>query len=254
MDRVKMFLGTLTGRLQDAIAGAADDPAAVADSIQELLRVASVDLREAVTAAVEELSQLDPATSVANRRTLEETAENEFSRALRYRRTLSALSLEVNDFPGIREARGGEGGDAFLRTVILDCCRGIRVCDVVGRTGSAEFTILLPETPLSGAIQVGQRLREIMRETPIPVGDEAISYTVNVGVATADREDVGATPLLSRAVEALRRAVEIGPDALIVARQASLEEDEHTSDGELEADFQKALGSVSVEYLPPEEL
>ncbi len=123
----------------------------------------------------------------------------------------------------------------------------------MGRSEAAVFTILLPETPLAGAVQVAERLRKIMRETPIPVGDDAVSYTISIGVGTADREDVGARPLLDRVTDALRLAVENGPDGIIVARQASLEDEPMVAE-DPESDFNKALGSVSVEYLPPDEI
>jgi len=247
MDKVETLLAALAGRVGEVIGDTADHGA-----FEAALEPLVGEVRDAVSAEVGQLTHMDPATSVNNRGALEVLAQTEFGRALRYHRALSAVSLEVDGFSGIRENSGEDGADAFLRTMILDCCRGIRACDIVGRTGGAVFTILLPETGLDGAVHVGQRLRQIMRETPIPLGEDALSYTVTVGVATADLEDSGGQPLLDRAADALRQARKHGEDRIIVARQTSLELDEAADDPE--SDFNKALGSVSVEYISPEEM
>jgi diguanylate cyclase (GGDEF)-like protein len=252
MSTLEKELGDLTTRLEEVLGAAAGEPGSLADGIARALEPLEASLRDAVSGAINQLGQLDPATSVLTRQALEEAAGAEFSRALRYRRELSAVSLGIDGFSGIRDAQGADGADDFLRTVILDCCRGIRACDIVGRSDEAVFSILLPETPLAGAVQVGDRLRSIMRETPIPVGDVAISYTISVGVGTADTEDVNSGPLLARVGEALRLAREAGPDAMIVARQTFVDDEMTVEDPEL--DFHKALGSVSIEYLRPDEL
>ncbi len=254
MNKVETLLGELTAELDKASADAARDPRAAVARIRSVLESLAANLREAVSLEVGQFTPMDPVTSVLNLGALEEAAGAEFGRALRYRRSLSATALVVDGFQAIEEATGDDGGGTFLRTMILDCCRGIRACDIVGRTDPAVFMILLPETPLDGAVHVGQRLRGIMRETSIPVGGDAVSYTVSVGVATADREDVGAQPLLDRVLEALRLAGEADPDGIIIARQTSLEDEPPGAAQDPESDFHKALGSVSVEYLTPEEL
>ncbi|MFH1529429.1 MAG: diguanylate cyclase [Pseudomonadota bacterium] len=254
MNKVETLLDDLMARLEQAAAAREGDRDVMVAGLRGAVEPLVAELRDAVASEINQLTQLDPATSVLNSRALEDAADAEFSRALRYRRDLSAVRLAVAGFPGIREAQGAGGGDTFLRTMILDCCRGIRACDIVGRTAMATFTILLPETPLAGAVQVAQRLRTILRDTLIPVGSDEVFYTINVGVATADSEDVGAAPLLERTSEALRIAREAGPDGIIVARQASLEDEPPCTAEDPESDFHKALGSVSVDYVPPEEL
>ncbi len=252
MDKVDTVLSELAERIYEILAESTGEGGDLGEAIRQAIEPMPVVLRDAVAEEVQQLSQLDPATSVLTAGAFEEAADAEFGRALRYRRDLSAVRLEVDDFWRIRDGQVDDGADAFLRTMILDCCRGIRACDIVGRSDAAVFTILLPETPLAGAIQVAQRLRGIMRGTPIPVGDEAVSYTISIGVGTADREDVGARPVLGRVTEALRLASESGPDGIIVARQTSLDDETTIDDPEL--DFNKALGSVSVEYLSPDEI
>lgn len=252
MEKVDKILGDLAAHLEKTLAGLSGSQETLGDEVRQALEPIAAELRGAMAGVLGQLSQMDPATSVLSRQAVEDAAGTEFGRALRYRRDLSAVQLEIDGFPEIRDAQGADGAEAFLRTVILDCCRGIRACDIVGRAGDAVFTILLPETPLAGAVQVGERLRTIMRETAIPVADEAISYTISLGVGTADPEDAGAGPLLERVGEALRLARQGGPDGIIVARQTSLDDETTIDDPEL--DFNKALGSVSVEYLSPDDL
>ena len=253
MSKLEKLLDELTARLVEGIGDVVGDSESLAEQVQAALAPIDAAVRDAVAEEVGQFITLDPETSVLHKQAIEDAAETEFGRARRYRRTLSVIALEVDGYPEIRAAMGAPAGGTLLRTLVLDCCRGIRTCDIVGRNGDAAFTIVLPETSLDGAVRVGERVRKIMRETPVPVGDKEISYTVCVGVATVDAGDKDGEGLLVRATEALQRAREEGPDRIIVARQVSLMDAEATID-DLEAEFNKALGSVSVDFVTPDEL
>ena len=253
MSKLEKLFDELAARLVEGIGDVAGDSETLTTRVQTALAPFGVAVRDAVAEEVGQFITMDPETSVLHKKAIEEAAETEFGRSRRYRRTLSVVALGVDGYPEIRAAMGAPAGDTLLRTMVLDCCRGIRTCDIVGRGEDAAFTILLPETSLDGAVRVGERLRKILRETPVLVSDGEISYTVCVGVATVDAEDKGGEGLLTRATEALKRAREDGPDRIIIARQISLVDAEATID-DLEAEFNKALGSVSVDFITPDEL
>ena len=253
MSKLEKLLDELAARLVEGLGDMVVDGEPLVTRVQAALSPFDVGVRDAVAEEIGQFITMDPETSVLHKRAIADAAETEFGRARRYRRTLSAVALEVDGYPEIRAAQGAPAGDTLLRTMVLDCCRGIRTCDIVGRGGDAAFTILLPETSLDGAVRVGERLAKIMRETPVPVGEGEISYTVCVGVATMDGEDKGGEGLLERAIEALQRAREEGSDRILIARQVSLVDAEATVD-DLEAEFNKALGSVSVDFVTPAEL
>ena len=253
MSMLKKLLDELAARLVEGIGEEMVDGETLATRVQAALAPFDVAVRDAVAEEVGQFITMDPETSVLHKQAIEDAAETEFERARRYSRSLSVVALEVDGYTTIQAALGASAGEVLLRTLVLDCCRGIRTCDIVGRGGDAAFSILLPETSLDGAVRVGERLGKIMRDTPVPVGEGEISYTVCVGVATMDGEDKGGEAILTRAVDALRRARENGSDRVIIARQVSLADAEATID-DLEAEFNKALGSVSVDFVTPDEL
>ncbi|MGH7442118.1 MAG: GGDEF domain-containing protein, partial [bacterium] len=89
--------------------------------------------------------------------------------------------------------------------------RSVRDVDVCGRYGGEEFLVLLPSTPLDGAVLVAERIREAVRAKPFQLRGEERRITVSMGVATAS---VGAraVDVIARADEALYRSKQDGRD------------------------------------------
>jgi GGDEF domain-containing protein len=71
----------------------------------------------------------------------------------------SSASRSVDLFKNINDTHGHLLGDKVLRAIaqILRAC--IRGGDVSARIGGDEFAVLLPETPLTGAVAVAQKIR-----------------------------------------------------------------------------------------------
>ncbi len=86
----------------------------------------------------------------------------EIERAQRYGRVLSVLILDLDDFRAVGEALGPAVSEALLAGIVspfLSDVAALRSCDVVARRFGDTFCILLPETPLEGAVKVAERLR-----------------------------------------------------------------------------------------------
>jgi diguanylate cyclase (GGDEF)-like protein len=59
-----------------------------------------------------------------------------------------------------------------------------RAFDWIARLGGEEFVVVLPETDISGASVVAERLRQAVEATPFASEAGAISITVSVGVSS----------------------------------------------------------------------
>jgi len=118
---------------------------------------------------------------------LEQVLRKEFSRAARYREPLAVLLLDLQPT--------GE-----LLGAIRD---GVRLCDCVVPDGPDRVAIILPETPLAGAIQVGTRLGGVLAPPggPEPSAGMAIGIGVFPSALATD-----AAALLRCAAAALEQA------------------------------------------------
>ena len=71
--------------------------------------------------------------------------------------------------------------------------------DLIGRYGGEELVIFLPETDLETALQVAERLRNSVEQTPIRVSDKELHITVSIGVSGRNENTLDMETLIARA-------------------------------------------------------
>lgn len=162
----------------------------------------------------------DELTGVRNRRSLLETARQEFSRATRYHHPLSVLMLDIDHFKGINDSYGHDVGDKVLRAVADACRRELRDSDILGRLGGEEFGVVLPNTTREGAVAVAERLRARIDAMRLggDWGDD-IAPKVSVGVACM-RGAARIEAVLKQADQALYAAKAAGRNRVAAAEPA----------------------------------
>jgi diguanylate cyclase (GGDEF)-like protein len=96
-----------------------------------------------------------------------------------------------------------------------------RPADLVARYGGEEFAIVLPHTHLSGAIQVGEKIRQQINQLKIPHVGSLIAeqVTISLGIASIFPRP-GKLPqiLIDAADEALYKAKEKGRDRIFTKK------------------------------------
>ena len=130
-------------------------------------------------------SQTDALTGLANRTRLNQLFSSELARAGRYHSAFSIILLDLDNFKRINDELGHIMGDKVLVEVALVGERTVRSSDTFGRWGGEEFLVLCPETPLQGAIDLADRIRQALQLQPFPSGRQ---HTVSAGVATMEGE------------------------------------------------------------------
>jgi diguanylate cyclase (GGDEF)-like protein len=156
---------------------------------------------------LEQLSHVDALTQIANRRRFDEMFDQEWRRAVRDRKPLSVLLIDVDHFKGYNDHYGHGAGDDCLRRVASCLARSAaRAGDSVARYGGEEFVVLLPDTRGEAARLIAERMCAGARELEIPhaCSSAAAFLTISVGCATADPPGEG-TP--QRLMEAADRAL-----------------------------------------------
>jgi len=131
----------------------------------------------------------DALTEIPNRLAYNERMEHEYRRWQRYKKPLSLIIWDVDDFKNINDTYGHKAGDRVLRTVAQVLSEHIRQIDFIARYGGEEFITLLPETDLQAAKQVADKLCESVATCDFHHGDEPVKITISGGVAQFQEGD-----------------------------------------------------------------
>ena len=159
----------------------------------------------------------DSLTNCFNRDHGLEVLDGELRRVRRTKQPLSILMFDIDHFKTVNDELGHLRGDDLLRAVGAQLTRVLRSSDVRCRYGGDEFMIILPDTPLVGALQVAESVRREMATLAMVAGARTIGVTVSVGVAAARAAELGVTGLIERADNALYQAKRAGRDRTVVA-------------------------------------
>lgn len=152
----------------------------------------------------------DDLTGLMARQAFFTMLEREFKRARRYKTQLCLMTLEVDHLTTISEGYGFHALDIVFTNLGNLVRDSIRDVDMAGRFGMQSVAILLPETPLSNAHVVAQRMVDRAKENSFMVEENSLSITFCVGVVDV-QEDKNHDAFLRRAQQALSEAKGIGP-------------------------------------------
>lgn len=179
----------------------------------------AADIRRVTTLEQENIS--DPLTGIYNRRYLDRRLEEECTRSQRYHLPLAILLIDIDHFKQINDSHGHQIGDLVLRNFGSMLQQVIRDSDIAARYGGDEVMIMTPNTTLSLATALAERLRLHIESQKLsltngrnePVG---ISFTVSIGVAALCEEIEGCTSFIKNVDEALIRAKQDGRNRIAV--------------------------------------
>jgi len=147
----------------------------------------------------------DSLTGLANRREGHEQLDIEHERYLRSGRAFSVILLDIDLFKRINDNYGHAVGDRIIREVANQLRNQCRRIDTVTRWGGEEFLILSPETTLTDATLLAERIRVAIAGPTVTVRNRELKVTVSSGVATVSGQE-SPDRLLQRADDALYAA------------------------------------------------
>ena len=166
------------------------------------------------------LAITDELTDLYNYRFLQQRLDEELGRADRYKKRLSLLMLDLDDFKRINDTHGHLVGDRVLAEVGQLLKSTVREVDIVARYGGEEFTIILPETDASGAFIVAEKIRETIAVHRFPDADggHSIHLTASIGLSSYPVHAADKEALLRSADDAVYHAKETGKDRVRAPR------------------------------------
>ena len=131
------------------------------------------------------LSITDPLTGLFNRRHFDELMETEVGLSNRHGDPNSLLLIDIDHFKAINDTYGHYVGDVVLKALTKTLQNNIRHTDAICRLGGEEFAVLCKRADKTGAMELAEKLREIIEKTPmIPETDDELLITISIGVAS----------------------------------------------------------------------
>jgi diguanylate cyclase (GGDEF)-like protein len=148
------------------------------------------------------LTIIDGLTETHNKRYLMEFLDRELARSSRHNRPLSLIMIDIDKFKAINDQYGHLGGDFTLRELAVRVKANVRKEELFARYGGEEFVVVLPETPLDGALIVADRILKVVNQAPFVFEEKTFPVTISAGVvATQGEAEITPVELLRRADE-----------------------------------------------------
>ena len=197
-------------------------------AIQAVLRKLDGEDREVVVAALERaarteaelryLADHDSLTGLLDRRRFRSELDQYVSFSARYGGRGAVMIVDIDGLKGINDSLGHHAGDNLIRQVAEVMRERVRTTDIVARLSGDEFAILMPQTDVEGALQLGEDLREQVADSVQPTSDSEPA-TISVGITMFGGEgDSGSEAVLVAADQAMYRAKEGGRNQIALFR------------------------------------
>jgi diguanylate cyclase (GGDEF)-like protein len=139
-------------------------------------------LQERLRDRLTQVAMTDALTGALNRHGVMPLLERELQRARRHGRPVSVVLCDLDHFKRVNDQHGHQTGDAVLCRFVRETRAMLRGGDLLARWGGEEFLVVLPETAMTEAVLVAERVRQAQRRA---TADGLPMVTVSGGVATA---------------------------------------------------------------------
>jgi len=167
------------------------------------------------------LSLTDGLTGIANRRSFDDTLDQEWRRSVRHGKPLTVAFIDVDWFKPYNDHYGHVAGDAVLRQVAQTMRDTVcRAGETVARYGGEEFAVIAADTDGEQGVQIVQRMCDAIHALALPhAGSTLGRITISGGVASCIPAHPGARleSLLQAADAALYQAKTLGRNRVLLA-------------------------------------
>ena len=165
---------------------------------------------------VKSLAEKDSLTLLYNHGSFHEKLAIELERANRYVRSMAVIILDLDHFKEINDRYGHTTGDRVLTLVAGTLGAHLRKMDIAARYGGDEFAVILPETDLSSAAVIAERIAEGISNVRLDIGGEhVISFTASIGYAACAHDAPGRGEILNTADRLMYDSKQRGPGGVL---------------------------------------
>lgn len=187
-----------------------------ATAVGVVCTIRDMSRHKAVQQELQIAANVDGLTGAATRRAFLQRLEAEIQDLAAGGKACVAL-IDVDHFKSVNDQHGHGAGDQALRALVACMRKGLRQIDMIGRLGGEEFAILLPQTDLSQAGLICERLRAAVEDMAIAIDNgRSIHITFSAGLVETDGADHAAL-VIEAADKALYNAKRSGRNCLRLA-------------------------------------
>jgi diguanylate cyclase (GGDEF)-like protein len=181
--------------------------------------LSALERAERTEAELRYLADHDSLTGLLDRRRFRAELDQYVSFSARYGGRGAVMIVDIDGLKGVNDALGHHAGDNLIRQVAAVMRERVRTTDIVARLSGDEFAILMPQTDVEGAMQLGEDLRAQVADSVRPISDaEAATISVGVTMFGGGEKGSGSEAVLVAADQAMYRAKEGGRNQIALFR------------------------------------
>ena len=164
-----------------------------------------------------EMAITDQLTGLFNRRYMSRHLSTLIGNAASTGKPVSFLIMDIDYFKQVNDTYGHDVGDEVLREFANRISANVRGIDLACRYGGEEFVVVMPDTDMTFAYMVAERLRQAVADAPFRIsqGPGQLPVTISIGVTVSEGQGDTAEALLRRADQALYRAKRDGRNRVV---------------------------------------
>jgi diguanylate cyclase (GGDEF)-like protein len=164
---------------------------------------------ERTEAELRYLADHDSLTGLLDRRRFRSELDQYVSFSSRYGGQGAVMIIDIDDLKAINDSQGHHAGDTLIRQIAAILRERVRTTDIVARLSGDEFAVLMPQTDISGALQLGEDLRAQVAEEAAAANVDSATISVGITMFGGERA-IGAEAVLLAADQAMYSAKEEG--------------------------------------------
>jgi len=160
---------------------------------------------------LKDMAYFDYMTGVHNRRYFFENATKTIIHAKNANETISLAMLDIDKFKDINDRFGHDIGDEVIKALANKTLEIVRENDIFARFGGEEFVLMLPNTKLSNAVDIVEKIRKDIANCFV---NQEIRFSISAGVVEMDLEKETLEDMIKNSDEYLYKAKENGRNRL----------------------------------------
>jgi two-component system cell cycle response regulator len=166
-----------------------------------------------------EMAITDQLTGLHNRRYMSRHLDTLIDSAKKSEKPIAFLILDIDYFKAVNDTHGHDMGDEVLREFAHRISANVRGIDLACRYGGEEFVVVMPDTDMSLAWSVAERLRASVETAPFHISraPHTLGITISIGIAGSEGSNDSSEALLHRADQALYKAKRDGRNRVVAA-------------------------------------